>query len=116
SYDLRKSGEPRRHRDDRPEDDATKRPVPSRAVAVVQRRHLPLCGGAGAALPVSRSIHLRERLTMTLGILLPTRGRPQNLNRFINAVKETADDWHLYLRLDTDDESAPLYDEVIDHD
>lgn len=53
---------------------------------------------------------------MTLGILMPTRGRPQNLNRFINAVKETADDWHLYLRLDTDDESAPLYDEVIDHD
>ncbi len=52
---------------------------------------------------------------MTLGILLPTRGRPANLERFINAVKDTADDWHLYLRLDNDDPEAAAYDEVIDH-
>jgi hypothetical protein len=52
---------------------------------------------------------------MTLGILLPTRGRPANLERFVNAVKDTADDWHLYLRLDNDDPEIAAYDEVIDH-
>jgi hypothetical protein len=50
---------------------------------------------------------------MTLGILLPTRGRPDNLDRFLTAVEGTAEDWHVYLRLDTDDPAAPAYDEVI---
>lgn len=50
---------------------------------------------------------------MTLGILLPTRGRPDNLDRFITAVEGTADDWVLYLRLDYDDPQAPAYDRVI---
>lgn len=50
---------------------------------------------------------------MTLGILLPTRGRPDNLDRFITAVEGTADDWHLYVRLDYDDPQAPAYDRVI---
>lgn len=50
---------------------------------------------------------------MTLGILLPTRGRPDNLARFFSAVEATADDWHLYLRLDTDDPAAPAYDKVL---
>lgn len=46
---------------------------------------------------------------MTLGILLPTRGRPDNLDRFITAVEGTAEDWHLYLRLDDDDPTAADY-------
>jgi len=50
---------------------------------------------------------------VTLGILLPTRGRPHHLARFIMAVEETADDWHLYLRLDHDDPLAPAYDAVL---
>jgi hypothetical protein len=50
---------------------------------------------------------------VTLGILLPTRGRPDNLDRFITAVEGTAEDWHLYLRLDYDDPQAPAYDKVL---
>lgn len=50
---------------------------------------------------------------MTLGILLPTRGRPRNLARFIAATKDTAVDWHLYLRFDYDDPAVVEYDEVI---
>lgn len=50
---------------------------------------------------------------MTLGILLPTRGRPDNLARFIAATESTAEDFHLYIRLDWDDPAAPAYDEVI---
>ena len=50
---------------------------------------------------------------MTLGILLPTRGRPQNLTRFVMAVEDTADDWHLYLRLDYDDTLVPAYDTIL---
>lgn len=53
---------------------------------------------------------------MTLAILLPTRGRPGNLARFISAVRDTAWDWHLFLRLDTDDPEVSRYDEVIPHD
>jgi hypothetical protein len=49
---------------------------------------------------------------VTLGILLPTRGRPDNLARFVEAVEATADDWHLYLRLDYCDPQAHLYDMV----
>jgi hypothetical protein len=50
---------------------------------------------------------------VTLGILLPTRGRPDNLDRFLAATEDTADDWHLYLRLDYDDPKAPAYDGVL---
>ena len=50
---------------------------------------------------------------MTLGILLPTRGRPSNLDRFLTAIEDTADDWHLYLRIDHDDPLAPAYDDVL---
>lgn len=50
---------------------------------------------------------------MTLGILLPTRGRPENLARFIEAVKSTADDWHLYIRLDLDDPSTEDYGNLL---
>jgi len=50
---------------------------------------------------------------VTLGILLPTRGRPENLARFFSAVEATADDWHLYVRLDYDDPKAPEYDRVL---
>lgn len=51
---------------------------------------------------------------MTLGILLPTRGRPANLHRFIESTVLTAVDWHLYLRLDYDDMKAVGYDGVLD--
>lgn len=51
---------------------------------------------------------------MTLGILLPTRGRPGNLHRFLEATVMTAVDWHLYLRLDYDDMEAPRYDKILD--
>lgn len=51
---------------------------------------------------------------MTLGILLPTRGRPQNLERFLTAVEKTATGKvHVLIRLDTDDPMAPKYDEVL---
>ena len=50
---------------------------------------------------------------MTLGILLPTRGRPDNLDRFLRAVKDSAGDSHVYLRLDNDDPEAPMYDKVL---
>ena len=50
---------------------------------------------------------------MTLGILLPTRGRPGNLYRFLEATVLTAVDWHLYLRLDYDDLEAQGYDRVL---
>lgn len=52
---------------------------------------------------------------MTLGILLPTRGRPDNLDRFMTAVKGTAEDWHLYIRLDYDDPKFADYTSVLDH-
>lgn len=51
---------------------------------------------------------------MTLGILLPTRGRPENLRRFIQATVATASDWHLYLRLDDDDPSMDEYFEILE--
>jgi hypothetical protein len=50
---------------------------------------------------------------VTLGILLPTRGRPDNLDRFITATVLTAVDWHLYLRLDYDDPEWPGYEKVL---
>lgn len=46
---------------------------------------------------------------MTLGILVPTRGRPGNLVRFLKAVDETADDSVVYLRFDRDDPSLEEY-------
>ncbi len=51
---------------------------------------------------------------MTLGILLPTRGRPENLDRFIQATGRTAADWHLYVRLDDDDPAFQEYLDVLD--
>lgn len=51
---------------------------------------------------------------MTLGILLPTRGRPKNFERFVQACYATADDWHLYVRLDNDDPSVTDYDWTLD--
>jgi len=50
---------------------------------------------------------------VTLGILLPTRGRPENFERFVKTCWATAEDWHLYVRLDTDDVRAPEYDETL---
>lgn len=50
---------------------------------------------------------------MTLGILLPTRGRPKNFERFVQACYATGEDWHLFVRLDTDDPTAPDYDHTL---
>ena len=50
---------------------------------------------------------------MTLGILLPTRGRPVNFERFVQACWATARDWQLYVRLDYDDPLAPAYDDTL---
>lgn len=50
---------------------------------------------------------------MTLGILLPTRGRPENFDRFVQACYATGADWHLYVRLDTDDVRAAEYDPIL---
>lgn len=52
---------------------------------------------------------------MTLAILLPTRGRPANLERFVGAVIDTADDWHLYLRLDHDDPELDGYESFLEN-
>lgn len=49
---------------------------------------------------------------MTLGILLPTRGRPANLARFIDACRETGNNWLLYVRLDTDDPALEEYNQI----
>lgn len=46
---------------------------------------------------------------MTLGILVPSRGRPENLARFINAVRDTAEDYRIYVRLDYDDPALGDY-------
>lgn len=50
---------------------------------------------------------------MTLGILMPTRGRPNNLHRFLEATVMTGADWHLYLRLDYDDPAWDGYEKVL---
>lgn len=47
---------------------------------------------------------------MTLGILLPTRGRAQNFKRFMQACDATGYDWHVYVRLDVDDPGVAEYD------
>lgn len=51
---------------------------------------------------------------MTLAILLPTRGRPANFERFLEAVINTADDWHLYVRLDADDPEPDTYEDILE--
>jgi hypothetical protein len=51
---------------------------------------------------------------VTLGILLPTRGRPQNFDRFVRACYATGEDWHMFVRLDTDDPHAPKYDDTLE--
>lgn len=50
---------------------------------------------------------------MTLGILIPSRGRPDNLERFIRATQGTAADWHMYIRLDDDDPEREGYSELL---
>lgn len=50
---------------------------------------------------------------MTLAILLPTRGRPENFTRFVQACYATANDWQMFVRLDTDDPRAPEYDDTL---
>lgn len=50
---------------------------------------------------------------MTLAVLLPTRGRPENCARFVKAALETADDIHIYLRLDYDDPKVAQYDSLL---
>ena len=50
---------------------------------------------------------------MTLAILLPTRGRPANLERFLEAVNKTADDVSTYIRLDKNDPFIEDYEKVL---
>lgn len=55
---------------------------------------------------------------MTLAVLLPTRGRPQNFGRFMQAFTATAKDSHVFVRLDTDDpadydDQLTMYSEFI---
>lgn len=52
---------------------------------------------------------------MTLAILLPSRGRPQNLRRFLEATAETAQgDYRVYVRLDDDDPTLDGYMDVLE--
>ena len=51
---------------------------------------------------------------MTLGILLPSRGRAHNLSRFLDAVSMTALDSHVYVRLDKDDPDLYSYAQILD--
>jgi hypothetical protein len=52
---------------------------------------------------------------VTLGILLPTRGRPHNLRRFLEATAETAQgDYTVYVRLDDDDPTLSEYMDVLE--
>lgn len=51
---------------------------------------------------------------MTLGILLPSRGRPDNLKRFIESTFETAHNARIYIRLDEDDPALEAYQMVLD--
>lgn len=51
----------------------------------------------------------------TLGILVPSRGRPENLDRLIKACYETAEgNWTMYVRLDNDDPRVGEYDAIFD--
>lgn len=50
---------------------------------------------------------------MTLAVLLPTRGRPQNFERFMRAFEATARDAHVFVRLDYDDPTD--YDEFLQY-
>lgn len=52
---------------------------------------------------------------MTLGILLPSRGRAHNVARFLDAVRTTASDSHVYLRLDEDDPTLYAYAQILEH-
>jgi hypothetical protein len=44
---------------------------------------------------------------------MPTRGRSNNLHRFLEATVMTAADWHLYLRLDYNDPDWVGYEKVL---
>jgi len=50
---------------------------------------------------------------MTLAILLPSRGRPDNLKRFLQAVEATAEDSFVFVRLDDDDPQIEQYKEML---
>lgn len=51
----------------------------------------------------------------TLAILVPSRGRPHNLARLIDAIRATATGyWQVYTRLDDDDPELDAYRDVID--
>lgn len=52
---------------------------------------------------------------MTLAVLLPTRGRPENFKRFMRAFVTTALDSHVLVRLDYDDPRVSDYDEHLNH-
>jgi hypothetical protein len=49
---------------------------------------------------------------MTLAVLVPSRGRPDNLKRFINAVQDTAEDSFVFTRLDDNDPALQQYKEM----
>lgn len=51
---------------------------------------------------------------MTLAVLLPSRGRPHNFRRFMEACSSTGDDYRVYVRLDHDDLSLVVYGQVVD--
>jgi len=52
-------------------------------------------------------------IPVTLAVLLPTRGRPQNFERFMRAFEATAQDAHVFVRLDYDDPTD--YDEFLNY-
>ena len=52
-------------------------------------------------------------IPVTLAILLPTRGRPQNFERFMRAFEATAQAAHVFVRLDHDDPTD--YDEFLNY-
>lgn len=49
-----------------------------------------------------------------LGVLVPSRGRPVNLKRFLDAHAETATDSSVYVRLDSNDHSFFDYQEMLE--
>lgn len=52
-------------------------------------------------------------IPVTLAVLLPTRGRPQNFERFMRAFEATAQDAHVFVRLDHDDPTD--YDDFLNY-
>lgn len=52
-------------------------------------------------------------MAQTLAVLLPTRGRPDNLKRFMNAFVATAENSRVLVYLDRDDPESPKYEEIV---